>query len=196
VVLPSNGATGEGSEILVNNSYSDVAIGTGTNGTLANFWRFGTDGALTLPHGGHNTTSSLGQGPDSDWISPNNNTWSIRTYNGGFNGTYNYGDAPLVWWDVANGPTGSNSQFRGAVIEYHAYTDRGTVVGTIIVAADYSPIEYTHSEMCSGQGNLATYKFWDVTGQYGQVALTTQGDTVNLMIMWTSRVFYGAEANC
>jgi hypothetical protein len=160
-------------------------------------WVFGGDAKLTTPQGGHNTTSSIGQGPDSDWVNPNNNTWSIRTYNGGFNGVYTHSDnTPLVWWDVANGPTGNNNQFRGAIIEYHAYTNRGTVVGTIIVADDYNPVEYTHSEMCSGDAQLATYKFWDVTGNRGQVALTTAGESTNLMIMWTSRVFYGAEANC
>jgi hypothetical protein len=196
VLLPANGSTGEGSEILINNSYSDVAIGTGTNGTLTNFWRFGTDGNLTTPQGGTNTTSSIGQGPDSDWINPNNNTWSIRTYNGGFSGTYTYGEAPLVWWDAANSPMG-NSQFRGAVIEYHAYTNQGTVVGTIIISSDFNPVEYTHSEMISGGGQLATYKFWDINSyNRGQVALTTAGDNVNLMIMWTSRVFYGSEFNC
>lgn len=51
LVLPANGSTGEGSEILFNNTYSDVVIGTGTGGSLANFWRFGTDGKLTFPNG-------------------------------------------------------------------------------------------------------------------------------------------------
>ena len=52
VLLPANGATGEGSEILINNAYSDVAVGTGEGGTLANFWRFSTDGALSIPPSG------------------------------------------------------------------------------------------------------------------------------------------------
>ena len=50
LILPANGATGTGSDVQLNNSYSDVVIGTGTGSTLTNFWTFGTDGKLTLPN--------------------------------------------------------------------------------------------------------------------------------------------------
>ena len=49
LILPANGATGTGSDVQLNNSYSNVVIGTGTGSTLTNFWTFGTDGKLNLP---------------------------------------------------------------------------------------------------------------------------------------------------
>ena len=50
LILPENGATGTGSDVQLNNSYSNVVIGTGTVSTLTNFWTFGTDGKLSLPN--------------------------------------------------------------------------------------------------------------------------------------------------
>ena len=51
LILPTNGATGTGSDVQLNNSYSNVVIGTGTSSTLTNFWTFGADGKLTFPDG-------------------------------------------------------------------------------------------------------------------------------------------------
>jgi hypothetical protein len=74
-------------------------------------WSFGCDGTLTLDTGTAYTVSG------------------------------SYGGAPILWWDADNeNPTGeefSNSNFRGAKIEYHAYVeDSGTVIGTIYIADD------------------------------------------------------------
>ena len=140
--------------------------------------------------------SSLGQGPDSDWANPNNGTWSIRQYNGGFSGAYD-GTNPLVWFNAANSPLGAD-QFRGAVIEYHAFTSDGTIIGTIHVANDYNPATATHTEMLSGGASLSNVVLWSPNGSTrGQLALTTtDNSTRNLMIQWTAKVFYGSEFNC
>ena len=173
-----------------------LADWSGTRGNYRQYWDFNISGNVTLPQGGTNTTSSLGQGPDSDWVDPNSNTWSIRQYNGGFSGAYD-GTNPLVWFDAANSPLG-NSQFRGAVIEYHAFTSDGTIVGTIHVANDYNPATATHTEMLSGGASLSNVVLWSPNGSTrGQLALTTtDNSTRNLMIQWTAKVFYGSELNC
>jgi hypothetical protein len=74
LILPYNGATGEGSEIQVNNTYSDVVIGTGTGGSLANFWRFGTDGKLTFPSGAQIEQYTYNAGNDVALFNPSGNT--------------------------------------------------------------------------------------------------------------------------
>jgi Major tropism determinant N-terminal domain len=169
----------------------------GPNSFYANYWTFQNDGNVSLPQGGTQTSSSLGQGPDSDWVNPNNNTWSIRQYNGGFSGSYN-GTDPLVWFDAANSPLG-NSQFRGAIIEYHAFTGNGTTIGTIHIASDFNPDSspIVHTEAFSG-GNQTHISFWSNNGNNrGQIALTTDdSSTTNLLIQWTAKVFYGSELNC
>ena len=174
------------------------AAWSGPNSFYAHYWNFNNNGRVELPQsqGGTETTSSVGQGPDSDWVNPNNNTWSIRQYNGGFAGSYN-GTDPLVWFDAANSPLG-NSQFRGAVIEYHAYVGNGTIIGTIHLASDFNPTPATHTEMSSGDSNLSHISLWDNTGaSRGQLTLTTDNsNSVNLMIQWTAKVFYGSELSC
>jgi hypothetical protein len=173
------------------------AAWSGPNSFYANYWNFQNDGNLSLPQGGTQTTSSLGQGPDSDWVDPNSNTWSIRQYNGGFSGSYD-GTNPLVWWDAANSPLGNN-QFRGAVIEYHAFTNQGTIIGTIHVASDFNPDSSPaiHTEALSG-GDQTHMSLWSNNGNNrGQLALTTDNSsTVNLMIQWSAKVFYGSEFSC
>jgi hypothetical protein len=45
------------------------------------------------------------------------------------------GGAPVTWWDKDDLPSGS-SNFRGAVIKYHAYTGDATWIGTIHIVDD------------------------------------------------------------
>lgn len=156
-----------------------------------------SDGTITLPQGG-----SIGQGPDSKWVSPNENLWEIRTYNGGTSFTYHYNDEPVTWWDASNSPLGA-SHFRGAIIEYHAYVNGstyGTVIGTIIVALDGNTLNSaTHSENLDVFNNAANISFWDRTASgligYSNSGLTS-GQQDNVMIMWTARVFYGNDFAC
>ena len=136
----------------------------------------------------------------------------LTDFSGGANITYttsdsltiNYRDQtqPLVapvWWDAANSPGGS-SNFRGAIIEYHAYCgDSGTVVGKIIMAND-DERTVTHMEASSGSNSLAQYEFW-VTDGDGRLAVRRVGDDANnsddeIWIQWTSKIFYGSEYYC
>ena len=192
-ITPGNGA--------VISTYGD---GTGQTGQ----WTFDNTGNLTI--GGNlifadstvQTTAAVN--PDSDWTNPNNNTWHIRTYNGGYSFTYAQGASPTVWWDAANSPLGGLNQFRGAVIEYHAYISgntNGTVVGSIIVAQDGTTnIEATHTENIDLFNNASTVNFWSRPSYtqlgYSNSGLTVSGQQDNVMIMWTARVFYGAENAC
>jgi hypothetical protein len=193
-----------------NTNYNGIMIST-SNGKIPDApyndgqgtrhdWVFGGDAKLTTPQGGTNTTSSIGQGPDSDWVNPNNNTWSIRTYNGGTSFTYEQGQSPTVWWDADNSPLGGN-QFRGAIIEYHAYVSgngNGTIVGQLIIAQDQT-VEPTHTENLSFYGTSAGIKVWERPNwkQIGYSNSTlSSGQIDNVMIMWTAKVFYGQEFAC
>lgn len=104
------------------------------------------------------------------------------------------GSGPVKWWDAALSPKGS-SYFRGAVIDYHAYSqDAGTIIGTIWIADDDSDDNITHSETNSGGGDLGHVDLWDRSGNENEIyfkRLDLTSDTVK--IQWTSRVFYGAE---
>lgn len=105
---------------------------------------------------------------------------------------------PVVWWDASNSTNG-NDNFRGAIIEYHAYCDRGTAIGKIIIAAD-DENAITHMEAMSGSSNLSEYEFW-YAPEYGQVAVRRIGTSANdhdnqIWIQWTSKIFYGSEYYC
>jgi len=125
------------------------------------------------------------------------------TYNVGDVITINYGDqnqnpVPSVWWDANNSPSGNNN-FRGAIIEYHAYTDAGTAIGKIIISADDQD-NVTHMESMSGGSDMSQYEFWYAPG-YGQLAVRRVGTDANnndnsIMIQWTGKIFYGNEYWC
>jgi hypothetical protein len=103
------------------------------------------------------------------------------------------GGAPVIWWNKDDLPGGS-SNFRGAVIDYHAYIQgRGTIVGTIHIVDDSGDENITHTEVSSGTGDLEYCDLWYVTNegeiQYRQL----DGDDGTLKIQWTAKVFYGSE---
>jgi hypothetical protein len=200
---------------------SSAQITTYGNGTgQTGQWTFANNGVLTTTgdvvvggnvslNGGikfsdNTVQTTAAVNPDSDWTNPNNNTWHIRTYNGGYSFTYAQGASPTVWWDAANSPLGGLNQFRGAVIEYHAYISgntNGTVVGSIIVAQDGTTnIEATHTENIDLFNNASTINFWSRPSYtqlgYSNSGLTVSGQQDNVMIMWTARVFYGSENAC
>ena len=125
------------------------------------------------------------------------------TYNTGDTITINYGDrnqnpVPSIWWDADNSPSGNNN-FRGAIIEYHAYCGAGTVIGKIIIAAD-DENAVTHMESMGGGSNLGEYEFW-YAPDYGQLAVRRVGSDANnddqeILIQWTGKIFYGSEYDC
>jgi hypothetical protein len=110
-----------------------------------------------------------------------------------------YGGAPILWWDADNeNPTGeefSNSNFRGAKIEYHAYVeDSGTVIGTIYIADDSNDRNVTHMETASGGNDVGTAIFWNRSGSETELHLyRTDGDDVLHKIQWTAQMYYATE---
>jgi hypothetical protein len=146
---------------------------------------------------------------NTTWYVWSSGTWSDgndRGYGVTLNGddlTYSQGDtvyfryvgggAPVVWWNKSELPGGS-SDFRGAVIDYHAYIPgRGTIVGTIHIVDDDGEENITHTEVSSGSSDLEYSDLWLVTDegriQYRQL----DGDEKTLKIQWTAKVFYGSE---
>jgi hypothetical protein len=103
------------------------------------------------------------------------------------------GGDPVTWWNKDDLPGGS-SDFRGAVIDYHAYIPgRGTIVGTIHIVDDDGDENITHTEVASGDSDLEYSDLWYVTSegeiQYRQL----DNNSRTLKIQWTAKVFYGSE---
>ena len=129
----------------------------------------------------------------------------------GSNVTYSSGDTvtiryrnrnaspePAVWWDAANSNSG-NSDFRGAIIEYHAYCgNSGTAVGKIIISCDNN-MAVSHEEALMGS-DMAQYEFW-MQGETGQLKVRRIGTDSNnddnqIWIQWTGKIFYGSDYYC
>jgi hypothetical protein len=106
---------------------------------------------------------------------------------------YQTGGAPQVWWDVDDLPSGS-SNFRGAVIDYHAYIPgAGTIVGTIYTVDDDGDSHLTHTEVSSGSSDLENADLWNQVGE-GEIRYRRiDGESSTLKIQWTAKVFYGSE---
>jgi len=110
-----------------------------------------------------------------------------------------YGGEPIIWWDADNNnPTNgdfTNSNFRGAKIEYNAYvSDGGTVIGTIYIANDSGDRNVTHIETSSGGNDVGTAIFWNRSGNERQLHLyRIDGETVLHKIQWTAQMYYATE---
>jgi hypothetical protein len=103
------------------------------------------------------------------------------------------GGAPVVWWDKSELP-GSGSDFRGAVIDYHAYTGESTIIGTIHIVDDDGEDHITHTEVQSGTSDGENDDLWVVTSE-GQIKYRRiDGESKTLKIQWSAKVFYGSEA--
>ena len=102
------------------------------------------------------------------------------------------GGDPVVWWNKTDLPGGSGN-FRGAVIDYHAYTGSGTIIGTIHIVDDDGENYITHTEVSSGSNGSMNDNLWIVTSE-GQIKYARfDGVVRTLKIHWTAKVFYGSE---
>jgi hypothetical protein len=146
---------------------------------------------------------------NTTWYTWSSGTWSDgdeKGYGvnlGGDDLTYSEGDtvyfryvgggAPVIWWDKDDLPGGSGD-FRGAVIDYHAYIPgEGTIIGTIHIVDDSGDENITHTEVASGNSDLEYCDLWLVTNE-GEIKFRrTDGDSSSLRIQWTAKVFYGSE---
>lgn len=136
----------------------------------------------------------------------NENEWVLEALDGplttyGANSYYinlEYGGAPTVWWDADNLGLVDPSdawQFRGAKIEYHAYsTDSGTIIGTIYIASDNGDNNVTHIETNSGVNDSGAVILWNRYGNERQVfAYRADNEDDTVKIHWTAQVYYGTE---
>ena len=102
------------------------------------------------------------------------------------------GGDSVVWWDKVDLPGGSDN-FRGAVIDYHAYTGEGTIIGTIHIVDDDGEEYITHTEVSSGSDDSMNDNLWIVTSE-GQIRYARFDlEAKTLKIHWTAKVFYGSE---
>ena len=112
------------------------------------------------------------------------------------------GGVPQLWFDPDNSP-GGYGNFRGAIIDYHAYSDDdGTIVGQIMIACDSGEYNITHSECLSGSNDLIDVILWhseprgDTSNQHreGQLyAYKADGSNDTIKIQWKATMFYGQE---
>jgi hypothetical protein len=102
------------------------------------------------------------------------------------------GGDPVVWWDSAELPGGS-TDFRGAIIDYHAYTGESTIIGTIHIVDDSGEEHISHTEVQSGSTDGENDDLWLVT-QEGQIKYRRiDRESKTLKVQWSAKVFYGSE---
>jgi hypothetical protein len=105
---------------------------------------------------------------------------------------YNTGGIPQVWWDKNNLPGGS-ANFRGATIDYHAYTGEGTFIGTIHIVDDDGEENIAHTEVSSGSTDSENDDLWFVQNEGTISYRRMDGEGKTLKIQWAAKVFYGSE---
>ncbi len=128
---------------------------------------------------------------------------NVSVYNGA---THNldlvYGAPPVVWWDADSleiMPEGDEWKFRGAKVDYHAYsTDSGTMIGTIYLAHDGGDHNVTHIETSSGGNDLGNVVLWkrlpsayENERKLYMYRADNEGSTTK--IHWTAQIYYGTE---
>jgi hypothetical protein len=105
---------------------------------------------------------------------------------------YDTGAAPVVWWDRNDLPSGS-ANFRGAVIDYHAFTGEATWIGTIHIVDDDGDGNIAHTEVSSGSTDSENDDLWLVENEGTISYRRIDGEAKTLKIHWTAKVFYGEE---
>lgn len=136
------------------------------------------------------------------WIFSTSSNGDERGYSTTGNFTYNQGDTvyfrystgaqPVVWWNSANLPGGS-SNFRGAVIDYHAYSGEATWIGTIHIVDDSGDENIAHTEVSSGSTDSENDDLWLVQNEGTISYRRTDGEAKTLKVQWSAKVFYGSE---
>ncbi len=113
-----------------------------------------------------------------------------------------YGGAPVAWWSADELGIKEEAdwwKFRGAKIEYHAYsTDSGTLIGTIYIAHDGGDHNVTHIETGSGGNDLGTVMLWKRLpntweNERNLYMYRVDGESSTTKIQWTAQVYYGPE---
>lgn len=108
---------------------------------------------------------------------------------------------PQMWFDPEKSPGGAGN-FRGAIIDYHAYSSNdGTMIGQIMVSNDSGDYHVTHSETSSGSTDLSSLVLWYsyrseadyISGEGKLYAYRVDGDNDTVKIQWKATMFYGSE---
>jgi hypothetical protein len=102
------------------------------------------------------------------------------------------GGEPQVWWNK-NDLLSGGGNFRGAVIDYHAYAGDGTIIGTIHIVDDNGEEHITHTEVSSGSDDSENDDLWFVQNEGTISYRRIDGEDKRLRIQWTAKVFYGSE---
>lgn len=106
--------------------------------------------------------------------------------------TVTSGGDPVVWWRSADLP-GGGTNFRGAVIDYHAYTGESTIIGTIHIVDDSGEEHISHQEVQSGSSDGENDDLWLVQNEGTVSYRRIDGESKTLKVHWTAKVFYGTE---
>ena len=147
---------------------------------------FSVDGVTYYPWNGSGTGSG------------NENAYSVFpnsiSYNQGdtLYFRYKHGGQPVIWWDRNDLPSGG-ANFRGAVINYHAYTGEATWIGTIHIVDDSGEQHISHTEVGSGTSDSENDDLWLVENEGTISYRRIDGEAKTLKIHWTAKVFYGSE---
>jgi hypothetical protein len=104
------------------------------------------------------------------------------------------GAEPVVWWDK-NDLSGGSDDFRGAIIDYHAFTGDATIIGTIHIVDDDGEENITHTEVSSGSTDGENDDLWFVQNEGTISYRRLDGEVNTLKIQWTAKIFYGSEYN-
>lgn len=102
------------------------------------------------------------------------------------------GAEPIVWWDKNDLP-GGGQDFRGAVIDYHAWTGESTIIGTIHIVDDANEEHISHQEVQSGSTDGENDDLWLVQNEGAISYRRIDGEAKTLKVHWTAKVFYGSE---
>jgi hypothetical protein len=153
-----------------------------------NYLEFSFDGGnswipVTFGGGSYNVYYQMVFEDNVDRPVTENDVVSYRTVSGG---------DPVVWWDYTTLPGGS-AGFRGAIIDYHAFSGEATIIGTIHIARDSGDDHITHTETASGSTDSENDDLWNVVTEGKIRYRRMDGEAKTLKVQWIAKVFYGDE---
>jgi hypothetical protein len=105
---------------------------------------------------------------------------------------YDAGGVPVEWWSKDDLPGGA-ANFRGAIIDYHAFTGDSTWIGTIHIVDDDGEEHITHTEVQSGSDDGENDDLWHVISEGRIHYRRIDGAAKLLKVQWGAKVFYGSE---
>jgi hypothetical protein len=169
---------------------------TGTTYALGSMYEFGTDNNIVIPAGGDIVDSNGVSitGKRYQWTNSNDQIWQTVTVSGGVEFYYGSTNSNVIWWDPSN-VYNDYPQFRGAQIQYHAYTQEGTTIGEIMWSRN-SDSDVTTTETHAGGNGYETFTNSEYSGTNYCLAYNNNSNTGTVMIQWVAKVYYGSEWGC